>query len=192
MPATIATIVEGHGEVESVPILLRKLVPGVNVPRPIRVAKSALVRRAGEFERVLGLAAANAAPEGSILVLLDADTDCPATLGPELLQRARDLRPDLSIGLVLAQCEFEAWFIAAAESLRDRQRLRADVEFPASPESIRDAKRWIRENAPRNRYAETVDQPALTALFDVEMARTNSGSFDKFCREVERLVAASS
>ena len=51
MTATrIATIVEGHGEVEAVPILLRRIAervaPGIalEVPRPIRVKRHQILK----------------------------------------------------------------------------------------------------------------------------------------------------
>lgn len=37
-------------------------------------------------------------------------------------------------------------------------------------------------------YKETVDQAPLTSAFDLKMAREHSGSFDKFYREVSRLL----
>jgi hypothetical protein len=37
-------------------------------------------------------------------------------------------------------------------------------------------------------YKETLDQAALAAVFDLKDSRQNSPSFDKFCREVERLL----
>ena len=39
-------------------------------------------------------------------------------------------------------------------------------------------------------YSETADQPALAALFDMQMARARSTSFDKCYREISRLVQA--
>ena len=49
-PVVIAPIVEGHGEVQAVPVLIRRVAahvaPGVNVdvPRPHRRSRSKLVR----------------------------------------------------------------------------------------------------------------------------------------------------
>ena len=48
----IATIVEGHGEVEAVPLLLRRIAQGispglvVDVPRPIRVKRQQFLKDA--------------------------------------------------------------------------------------------------------------------------------------------------
>ncbi len=37
---------------------------------------------------------------------------------------------------------------------------------------------------------ETVDQPAFSNLINVPLARSRSPSFNRFCREVERLLSA--
>ena len=115
----ISSIVEGHGEVEAVPILLRRIAervaPGsvVYFPRPIRVKRQQILK-VGELERAVGLAARQAGADGGIFVLLDADSDCPKRFAPKLLQRATAARRDRDIRVVLAKMEYEAWFLAAA------------------------------------------------------------------------------
>jgi hypothetical protein len=187
----LASVVEGHGEVEALPILLRRFVAEWNVGlpivalQPIRVSRSKLIKQ-GELERAAQLAAYRARA-GGVLVLIDADDDCPAELGPDLLRRLQSVTEDGA--LVLAKSEFESWFIAAAESIRSCRGLRPDLTVPASVESIRDAKGWLTENMLDRRfgYSETLDQPALTAAFDINAARTASDSFDKLCRALSAL-----
>jgi len=193
--AELAGIVEGHGDALSLPILMRRIAEvvdpglGIKVTTVIRTPRSKLVKP-GELERVVELAARKLARPAAILLLLDADTDCPAELGSSLLHRARTQRGDLPIAAVLAKHEFENWFIAAAESLRGRRGLPQDLTAPQEPESIEAAKAWLSTRMPRhNPYSETIDQPALTAQFNLEMAR-RSGSFDKLHREIERLLDA--
>jgi hypothetical protein len=187
----IAAIVEGHGEVESVPILLRRLNPAVTVTRPIRMPKHRMLNRPPELERNLSIAAASLGPgtRGGLLVLLDADDDCPAGLarrfGPaDRTPAGRD------VAVVVATCEVESWFLAAAESLRGLRRLPADLAPPASPEQIRNAKGWLQDWRVDGRaYSETIDQPALAARFDLDLARQRSRSFAKLCREIARLTS---
>ena len=86
----IAPIVEGHGEETAVPELIRRIayeigVFDVKVAKAIRVHRGALVNRS-ELERAVRLASFKAA---AVLVLLDADGDCPAQLGPRLQLRAK-------------------------------------------------------------------------------------------------------
>lgn len=190
----IACIVEGHGEVEAVPILIRRVAaridPALSIPvrRPLRVSRSQLLRD-GETERTVGLAARHVGRQGGILVLLDSDDDCPAELGPRLLDRARKARSDLPIGVVLAKREFEGWFLASAESLRRRRGLPDDLAPPPDPESVRGAKEWIaRHMTGGAAYSETLDQPALTATFDLDQAAARSDSFEKCLREITGLI----
>lgn len=190
----VACIVEGHGDVDAVPVLLRRLARTLDpllpfqVEQPIRVTKSKLLQT-GELERAVELAARKIGGAGAIFILLDSDEHCPAELGPALLRRASAVRSDVSISIVLAKQEFEAWFLAAAESLRGRRGLRDDLEPPADPEGIRGAKEWLTGHMVGNQhYVETLDQPALAAVFDLEAAR-RAASFDKCWRELERLIA---
>lgn len=191
----IAAIVGGHGECEAVPVLIRRIAstidPGFQpqVLPPIRVPESRLVKT-GELERSIELAARKLHGKGGILVLLDCDWNqcCPAHEAPTLLARARTARPDMLISVILAKQEYEAWFLAAAESLRGKRGLPDDLPMPLDPESIRDAKGWLSQQMPPGRsYAETADQAALTSLFDLEMAR-RSDSFDKCYRDIRKML----
>ena len=161
--------------------------------RPVQFAYSFRVPRTrilkpGELERAVELAARRVGRRGGVLIVLDSDDECPAILGPVLLQRATGIRPDLPIRLVLAKREFEAWFLAAAESLRSRRGLAPNLERPENPESIRGAKEWltVRMSGERH-YVETLDQPALAAVMDFSQAR-RADSFDKLFRDVSWLL----
>ncbi len=191
---TIVPIVEGEGEVSAVPILLRRMAPVIDPNRPISVAKP--IRRPrgsllkeNELERYVELAARTHGGRGAVLVLLDADDDCAATLGPQLVARAKGSRPDSRVGVVLAVKEFECWFLAAAESIAGHRGLPADLRPPADPEAVRDAKGWLKHRRTDGlAYGPTVDQPALTAVFDMDAARSAAPSFDKLWREIEHLL----
>jgi len=191
----IAAIVEGHGECEAVPILIRRIAQTIDpgfVPKvlpPLRVPASRLMKE-GEMERSVDLAARKLRGQGGIIILLDCDWDdgCPATDGPALLSRAMDVRRDLPIAVILAKREFEAWFLAAVESLRGKHGLPEDLESPAEPEGIRGAKEYLSDKMPQGRsYAETMEQPAFTAIFNMDLAR-RADSFDKCYREIEGML----
>ena len=193
MPVIIA-IVEGYGEVQAVPILIRRIadaiVPGTvpQVPQPIRVPRNRLLK-AGELERYVELAACQSGADGRILIILDADDDCPRERAPTILQRAKATRSDRRIRVVLACREYEAWFLAAADSLVDGRRLSNDTTAPVDPESIRDAKGWLTDRmAAGGAYKETRDQPPFSHLFDLDQARQGAPSFDKMWRTVEELI----
>lgn len=191
----IAAIVEGHGECEAVPILIRRIAQTIDpgfVPKvlpPLRVPAARLLKE-GEAERSVELAARKLEGRGGILIIVDCDWEncCPAEQGPVLLKRAVVTRGDLSIAVILAKREFEAWFLAAAESLRGQCGLPDNLEPPPNPEAIRGTKEWLSNRMPPGRsYAETTDQPALTETFDMNAARRSS-SFDKCYRDVKSML----
>jgi hypothetical protein len=122
------------------------------------------------------------------VILLDADDDCAAVVAQALLDRARAARGDRKIAVVVAVREYEAWFLAAAGSLRGVQGLPDDLTGPLHPEDVRGAKEWLGSRISSGAYSPTVDQRALTSRFDLELARRNSPSFDKWCREVARIL----
>lgn len=192
MPVRIGCVVEGHGEVESVPVLIRRIAqqfdPGllVLIPHPVRVTKSRLLKP-GELERAAELAVLNAGADGGVLVILDSDEDCPAQLGPELLERVRSARSDVLSAVVLARREFESWFLASAESLRGCRGLPGDLESPHQPEEIPGAKEWLSGRIQDGAYASTVDQASLTNALDFDLAR-RAASFDKCYREITRML----
>lgn len=198
MKVQISCIVEGHGEVEAVPKLIHRVAENyyttnlnselvIVTPPPIRAKRNQVVK-VGELERKVELAARKIKGQGAILIILDSDDDCPAELGPALLYRASQVRHDLPIAVVLAKQEFEAWFLAAAESLRGQRGLQNDIDPPNDPEAIGPAKRWLSQQMEGSRtYRETRDQAALTALFDIDKAR-QVGSFDKCYRDIVRLL----
>lgn len=194
-PATLAVIVEGHGEVRAVPVLLRRLAAAsaperhVEILPPIRVQRSKVVK-VDELERYLDLAAHQLADrDGGVVVLLDADDDCAVELTDDLRRRATAARPAVRCSVVVPVHEFEAWFLASAASLRGQRGLRDDLSVPDHPESVRDAKGWLQQHRTDGRaYGPTVDQPALAALFDLDEARRRARSFDKLWRDVERLI----
>jgi len=191
----IAAIVEGHGECEAVPILIRRIAETIDpgfVPKvlpPLRVPASRLLKE-GELERSVNLAARKLQRRGGIVIIVDCDWEdgCPAEDGPMLLKRSVAARGDLPIAVVLAKREFEAWFLAAADSLRGKFGLPGDLESPAYPESIRGAKEWLTDKMPPGRaYAETTDQPAFAAVFDMNTAR-RADSFDKCYRDIKNML----
>ena len=189
----IVTIVEGHGEVSSVPILLRRiaddLIPGVFVelPRPIRIKRQQLLKD-GELERAVDLAARQAGADGRILILLDSDEDCPRHLAAEISRRAIKARSDRLIRVVLAKAEYESWFLAAAASIAGCRGIAASATPPPDPESVADPKRWLSDRMPAGwSYRPTLDQPALTQIFDLAAAR-KTPSFDKMWRDCALLL----
>lgn len=193
---TIVSIVEGDGEVAALPVLLRRvgawLSPdvGIELPQPIRVRRDRFLsrEREDEFRRYVLLAAAKCGDNGWILVLLDADDACPANLGPLVLQRVCAIVPHRRVSVVLANREYEAWFLAAAGSLHGERGFAFDNPRDFDPERPRDAKGWLAERMASGAYHPKVDQPAFSALIDLQQAFDRSRSFRKLCSEWRKQV----
>jgi hypothetical protein len=133
---TIASIVEGDGEVPALPKLLHRIaaevgVPDLRTPTPMRIPRGKITISGG-IERAVAAAALRVSGRGGVLVLLDADDDCPAEYGPLLLARATAARPDQQVFVVLANREFEAWFLAAAPSLAGQLQSISSSSHPSS------------------------------------------------------------
>jgi hypothetical protein len=195
--STVVAIVEGDGEVKALPVLLRRIAQWKTPERNTRVLAPIRVRRdrflkleSGEFERYLQLAAAQCGNDGWILLLLDADDDCPARLGPALVERARLAVNHRRVSVVLANREYEAWFMACASSLtgiRGFTPVAGDELIDA--ETPRDAKGWVRQRMPGRSYGEVIDQPAMSASMDLALTYERSRSFRKLCEEWTRQEA---
>jgi len=118
----------------------------------------------------------------ALLVLLDLDDGCAAQVAQQVTEGLRKLNPPKPIAVVFAVREYEAWFLAAANSLWGRP-------YQDNPESIRDAKGELRRLFLED-YAPTTDQASLSARMDVREAEKNSRSFRRLVHAVEELRRA--
>lgn len=191
---SIASIVEGDGEVSALPVLLRRLsdwLPASAYPQPlppIRVRRDRFLNRDDEFRKQLLLAASKCGDQGWILVVLDADDDCPVKLAATVYLRAQQYVAHRRLSVVIANREFEAWFIAAAHSLDGHRGFRAP-KVVVNAEVPRDAKGWLRSHIDGGTYREVLDQAAFAAAIDLQQAFDNSRSFRKLCKEWQTHVA---
>ena len=189
----IATIVEGHGEVESLPILIRRIARRVapdvqlRIARPVRTPRQRVVQP-GRLEDSLEDAAGKTGRDGRILILLDSNGDCPRALAAELRRRAELARSDRRIRVVLAKMEYEAWFLASADSLVGHCGIASSTTAVEHAEEVRNAKGWLsRRMLGSRRYSPKHDQSTLTRVFDLDAARS-APSFDKFWRDVHAIL----
>lgn len=193
--SVLVPIIEGYAEMQSAPLLLRRLLAKrgqyeIKIARPIRIGRYRIVRP-NELERAIELARRRTEGCHAIMILLDADDDCPKELAPILLQRARKASAGIPVSIVLAKREFEAWFLGSLESLRNIRGLSPQATPPERPEEIRDAKGYLSHGmVSRRTYLEVDDQPAFAEKFDLALSRQRCPSFDKFMREVDALLSA--
>ena len=195
---TIVAIVEGDGELEAVPELLRRILWerllrfDILAKKPKAAGgKPDLLKR---FEKFLQYALLE--PCDAILVLLDADEECPLEQVPDLAIRAAALNLDVPVAIVYARGEYETWFICSlsestGEHIRARLGISASVNAPQNVEDIIAAKGWLEHHMPNDRgYKETQDQAPLTHYIDLNLTHSRSRSFRRFCHAVDELVYA--
>lgn len=183
-------IVEGHGEVAAVPVLLRRLLEEANLAADLDVGYPIRRNRSDFFDEALVKKAVALArkQEGcaAILLLFDGDgkDDCPLAQCPEILAWAEEAAAPIPCAVVMAYREYEAWFLASVESLRGRRGIRDDATSHPNPEQPAGAKGQLEQRMEADEsYQETADQPALTAAFDM-------GATYRACRSFRHLVKA--
>ena len=196
--SVIIAIVEGDGEEEAVPQLIRRILwdrlvrYDVHVPRPV-IAKGT-TKFNKKWEQFLRYAVKKECD--GILVLMDADEKCPYEEAQSLAMKASALGLNVPIAIVYAKSEYETWFISSlsahtGQGIRERLGLDSSINAPDHVEDIRGAKEWLGRRMPRARgYNETSDQVVLTRHIDLATTRCVSRSFRRLCHAVEELVEA--
>ena len=187
-------IVEGHGDIEAVPILLRRLAyehadaAAIEVETALRLQRGRIVMR-DPLQRMVTLAKREGAH--AIMILFDSDDDCPVTLATKVAGWATEAAIDTPCATVVAHREFEAWFLASIESLRGKRGIRDDAELHSDPEQLRDAKGALKERMRKGRgYSEATDQPAFAATFSMSETYVKCRSFRKFVKAFGDLIVA--
>lgn len=190
----IYPIVEGHGEVTALPVLLRRLLHqhaecyAMQPGEPVR-------RNAFEFRREdtvhKAVKLAMSQPDCvAVLLLFDGEDDCPAELGAQVRAWAQKAAGDMPCEVVVAYREYETWFLASIESLRGQCRIAMDASAPADPEAKRNAKGELEDFMPRGAsYSPAIHQQKLSAAFDMALAHRRNRSFRKLTKAVGELLA---
>jgi hypothetical protein len=128
-----------------------------------------------------------------LLILLDAEKDCPATLGPRLLDEARKSLPvDAPVACVLAKRMFEDWIVGGASTLAGVNEL--PNSLPARDQfEDRSGAKWLddqlRTQDKSRKYNKVIDAQLFVRTMNLQECRDNCPSFDKLCRELETRLA---
>ena len=196
--SSIAAIVEGDGDKSSVPGLLRRILHerlcryDVSIIRPkVSKGKPTLLKKLEQFLKYSLIDKCN-----SILVLVDADEECPYIRSTCLAEKISQLDLPVPVAIVYANSEFETWFICnlhhgEGDRIRRRLEIPDRIVAPANAEAIRGAKEWLTSRMPRSRsYQETRDQEVLVHYIDLALTHERSRSFRRLCHAVEELVVA--
>jgi hypothetical protein len=175
--------------VEAVPVLLRRLAGEMGVEHvplgcPIRQGRGHLVKRAG-MEKAIELARRQPGCQ-AILVLFDADDLCAKTGAVELQVQARVLARQLPCPVILANKEYEAWFLASLQELGSGPQAQP---YPNDPDQKRGAKEEL-ERRLGIYYNERADQPRFSARISLECVHERSRSFRKLVKEYRALLEA--
>ena len=195
---SIISIVEGDGDLYALPELLRRILWerlcrfDITARRPkVANGKPDLLKR---FERFLEYALLGGCD--AILVLVDADEECPFQHAPNLAARAAALNLNVPVAIVYANSEYETWFICSLSEftgapIRERLGIPESVNAPQNVENIRAAKGWLEQHMPNDRgYKETEDQAPLTHHINLDLTHNISRSFRRLCHAVDELVYA--
>ena len=202
MPGKIVPIVEGDGEVTAVPILLYRLLQEQNefdfqIATPKNAHGCGNLTKEGGVERFVRYAWLE--PDcAAVLILIDGDVgcDCPWEFARDLAGRVRMLNGPKPVAIVVANREYEAWFVASLPSILGKQighslTFPTDLTFQGNPEEMRGVKGWITRQLPRGKaYKETEHQAEMTRLIDFNMARNNSRSFRRVSTAMQQLLVA--
>jgi hypothetical protein len=188
----LAVIAEGDGDKPAVRVILGRL-PGlyedmaqVQVGDVHNAHGRHNLTKTGGIEKFCGYAARD---HDAVLVLLDADRDCPLALAAALAARMAACALGVPAAVVCANQAFETWFLADIESVRGRSvkgRILVDsaADIQESPERIVNPKARLRDLLmAREYYKESRDQPALAGLIDL-------GRVEARCRSFRRLISA--
>jgi len=187
---SLGLVVEGHGEIDAMPILIRRIVDricpglGLELPRPYRL-KRGLMKKDVELSSAVELMARKVGPGEPILIVLDADTDLGCKLAPEVHAIASKARSDRGVGVVVAVREYEAWLIAGLAPLAGSFGITPSLPPVDDPESLPNPKAWLKRHM--DAYSEMVDQAKLSKAIDLDLAR-RTYSFHKLERELIRLL----
>ncbi len=196
----IVPIVEGDGEEKAVPALLSKLLAEMQ-RFDIYVGDTANAHGCGNLTKPNGIEGfvRNAWTKrdcGAILILMDADKQCPIELALHLSQRVDAMGIRFPVVIAVAKCEYEAWFLASLETITGqplgaRPGLPANLFYAEDVEGRVGVKGWLTRQFPDGRiYKETFDQEPMTRLIDPERVRQRSRSFRRLCHALEEAVNA--
>lgn len=191
----IGLVIEGHGENGAVQALVKKLlkrdkVYGLRVDTDAYRMSADQMTNDKKMSKVMATMRTRGA--GAVLIVRDADDECPVTLASSIIAAATRVAPDIPVEVVIADREYETWLLSSVETLRPFPTILDSVEWDADWERKRDAKGELtRLMSKGNSYKPTTNQKSFTELLDLELVETRSRSFRKMVKAFRSLSAAS-
>ncbi len=184
MAPRIALIVEGYGDRDAVPAVVRKYLYSVGeyeiAPgKPLNAKGRGNLTKEGQLEKFV-LQAVREPGAGGVLVVLDAESDPACELGPALLGRAAGAAAPLPARVCLAVRKFENWI--AASDLQDPRWDPGEAGYEAGG-----ADAAIRAWSPTGVYSKTAMQAGFAATLELSLVRERCPSFDRLLTRVDEL-----
>jgi hypothetical protein len=187
--ARIALVVEGYGDRDAVPLVVRNYLHAegefeLEVGKPLNAKGRGNLTKSGQLEKFVGLAVREPGTTG-VLVVLDAEDDAACKLGPELLARAEAAAAPIPARVCVAVRKFENWL--AASDLKEPHWVPGPrgYECGGADAAIR---RWL----PNSVYAKTAMQAGLAAGIDFALVRPRCPSFARLLVRIDQLRALGS
>ncbi len=193
---TLHLLVEGPGDKQAAPILLRRLLQEqlqrydwvVDAKHVMEVGGLAKLRKrlADFIEHLRGKTCDGA------LILLDLEDQLPCEEGPALAEEIAALQAlPFPVVVVFAYQEYEAWLLASLASIAARSpHFPNDLTYPENPEGKRNAKGELdKRMPPLVKYKEVLHQAEFTKFLDFKQAR-RAPSFQRLERAVAELLMA--
>ena len=139
---SIVPVVEGDGETRAFPLLLRRLLhekyKRFNLAAGQAVTARGRSKLLTDFEKFIRYAEGKPGC-GAILVLLDADEDCPIELATRLSIKCNLFGVVMPVAIVCAKREYEAWFLASLETIKGHHGIPVEASFSGDAEEM-----WLR------------------------------------------------
>jgi hypothetical protein len=212
MTLYIVPIVEGHTEQGCIERLLQRIwrellgqTERLQVEEPIRRPRDQLAHPNGlvltgtmsiALIKLRSKAKKDTQARPLVLILLDAEGDCPKALAPRLLDVARKALPaDVPVSCVLAKRMLENWIVAGASALEGVNGLPDNLKdkLPARGQfEDRSGAAWLeaqlRSQNKTRKYSKTDDAKEFVREMALQECRANAASFDKLCQVLEAVL----
>jgi len=180
---SLAVLLEGDGDYDAVPLLIRKIAnfKGYHDLRlgakPIKVGDAHAIQRSEKFLRLFEYAISRSDID-CVLIAADCEDFCPVQAVQSVYSRVSSIidRFKKPVGVTFFHREYETMFLVNARHIADRctsiNLLPEKIPSDARLLEVRNAKGLLRSITTTNTYKETRDQARLTAAMEVQDCAT--------------------
>jgi hypothetical protein len=191
----IQPLVEGRGEEAAIPNLIRRIASDAE-SYGAKVAQGHFhprgkMRKLEELKDFIKVAKRQRGC-AAILVIFDADDECPGDINDDLLEAARLEALPHVLAMVYPVRMIESWLLASPSALReyfDLTEIQLADLHTLDPDSVRNPKAMLQRLTPApDTYVSSVDMAGICSLLDIGEALSRSRSFKKFYQETISLL----